>query len=107
MSARAIAIHGNEMSGERRANLEIKSECPALPKCGRTFCVLVDLFLFRFNQNTETRCFGMEPKQTFFFDSFETSFGSIFGCFESKLVLLDTLVSGDNKITIFICVYCM
>ena len=31
MSARAIAIHGNEMSGERRANLEIKSECPALP----------------------------------------------------------------------------
>ena len=32
MSARAIAIHGNEMSGERRANLEIKSECPALIK---------------------------------------------------------------------------
>ena len=32
MSARAIAIHGNEMSGERRANLEIKSECPALPE---------------------------------------------------------------------------
>jgi len=31
MSARAIAIHGNEKSGERRANLEIKSECPALP----------------------------------------------------------------------------
>jgi len=30
MSARAIAIHGNEMSGKRRANLEIKSECPAL-----------------------------------------------------------------------------
>ena len=30
MSARAIAIHGNEMSGERRANLEIKSEGPAL-----------------------------------------------------------------------------
>ena len=30
MSARAIAIHGNVMSGERRANLEIKSECPAL-----------------------------------------------------------------------------
>ena len=30
MSARAIAIHGNEKSGERRANLEIKSECPAL-----------------------------------------------------------------------------
>ena len=30
MSARAIAIHGNEKSGERRGNLEIKSECPAL-----------------------------------------------------------------------------
>ena len=30
MSARAIAIHGYKMSGERRANLEIKSECPAL-----------------------------------------------------------------------------
>jgi len=30
MSARAVAIHGYEMSGERRANLEIKSECPAL-----------------------------------------------------------------------------
>jgi len=34
MSARAIAIHGNEMSGERRANLEIKSECPALIQIG-------------------------------------------------------------------------
>ena len=33
MSARAIAIHGYEMSGERRANLEIKSECPALDFC--------------------------------------------------------------------------
>ena len=30
MSARAIAIHGYEMSWERSANLEIKSECPAL-----------------------------------------------------------------------------
>ena len=30
MSARAIVIHGYEMSGERRANLEIKSECPGL-----------------------------------------------------------------------------
>ena len=30
MSARGIAIHGNEMSGEWRAKLEIKSECPAL-----------------------------------------------------------------------------
>ncbi len=30
MSARAITIHGYEMSGEQRGNLEIKSECPAL-----------------------------------------------------------------------------
>jgi hypothetical protein len=37
MSARAIAIHGNEKSGERRANLEIKSECPALVYT-RKFC---------------------------------------------------------------------
>ena len=34
MSARAIAIHGYKMSGEQRANLEIKSECPALTFCG-------------------------------------------------------------------------
>ena len=30
MSASAKAIHGYKMSGDRRANLEIKSECPAL-----------------------------------------------------------------------------
>ena len=36
MSARAIAIHEYEMRGERRANLEIKSECPALPCSGKT-----------------------------------------------------------------------
>ena len=30
MSDRAIAIHGIKMSGERRANLEKKSECPGL-----------------------------------------------------------------------------
>ncbi len=39
--------------------------------------------LFWFNQNTETLCFGIEakqPKQTI-----------CFGCFESKLVLKDTL----------------
>jgi hypothetical protein len=50
--------------------------------------------LFRFNRNIETLCFGMEakqPKQTFVSDSAETSFGSSFGCFESKLVLKDTL----------------
>jgi hypothetical protein len=51
--------------------------------------------LFRFNRNTETRCFGIEakqPKQTFCFG--ETSFGSSFGCFESKLVSKDTLCVG-------------
>jgi len=31
MSVRARAIHGYKMSGEQRANLEIKSQCPALP----------------------------------------------------------------------------
>jgi len=30
MSDRAIAIHGYKMSGERRVNLEKKSECPGL-----------------------------------------------------------------------------
>ena len=30
MSDRAIAIHGIKMSGEQRANLEKKSECPGL-----------------------------------------------------------------------------
>ncbi len=53
--------------------------------------------LFRLNQNNETLCFGIEakqPKQTFCLDSAETSFGSSFGCFESKLVSKDTLVVG-------------
>ena len=31
----------------------------------------------------------------FVLDSAETSFGSSFGCFESKLVSLDTLLKGD------------
>jgi len=52
-------------------------------------------FLFRFNRNTETRCFCKEAKQPkpkcYVSDSAETSFGSIFSCFESKLVSLDTL----------------
>jgi hypothetical protein len=30
-------------------------------------------------------------------DSFETSFGSSFGCFESKLVSQDTLKNGKRK----------
>jgi hypothetical protein len=53
--------------------------------------------LFWFNQNIETLCFGIEakqPKQSFFFvsDSTETSFGSSFGCFESKRVSKDTIL---------------
>jgi hypothetical protein len=50
--------------------------------------------LFRFNRNIETLCFDIEakqPKQRFVSDSAETSFGSSFGCFESKLVSKDTL----------------
>ncbi len=54
--------------------------------------------LFRYNRNIETLCFDIEakqPKQTFFVsDNAETSFGSSFGCFESKLVSKDTLVRG-------------
>ena len=62
--------------------------------------VLFGLFRFAFF------CFGLIETQKlavsvwnrnnrnkhFFWDSAETSFGSIFGCFESKLVSLDTLV---------------
>jgi|688.fasta_scaffold2729532_1 hypothetical protein len=50
--------------------------------------------LFRFNQNVETLCFGIEakqPKKRFVSDSAETCFDSSFGCFESKLVSKDTL----------------
>jgi hypothetical protein len=58
--------------------------------------VSVGLLLFRFNRNIKTFCFGKEakqPKQPFFgSDSAETSFGSSFGCFESKLVSKDTLI---------------
>jgi hypothetical protein len=48
--------------------------------------------LYRLNRNIETFCFGIEakqPKQTN--DSAETSFGSSFSCFESKVVSKDTL----------------
>jgi hypothetical protein len=51
--------------------------------------------LFWFNRNTETLCFVIEPeqlKQTFRFEYAETSFGSSFGCFESKLVSKETLI---------------
>ncbi len=50
--------------------------------------------LFRFNRNTVTGCFGIEakqPKQMFCFGYAETSFGSSFGCFESKLISKDNL----------------
>jgi hypothetical protein len=53
--------------------------------------------LFWFNRNTETLCFdkkkAKQPKQTFCFGSAKTSFGSSFGCFESKIVSKDTLVA--------------
>ncbi len=47
--------------------------------CRSVFC------LFLFNRNMESLYFGIEP------DSAEISFGSSFGCFESKLVSKDTL----------------
>ncbi len=56
--------------------------------------------LFRFSRNTETLCFGIEAKQlkqTFGSDSAETSFGSSFGCFESKLVLKNTLPTTNDQ----------
>jgi hypothetical protein len=44
--------------------------------------------LFRFNQNIETLCIGIEAKQPkcFVSNSAKTSFGSSFVCFASKLV---------------------
>jgi hypothetical protein len=79
--------------------------------------------LFRFIQSIESFCFGKEankPKQTvskqtktqklavlvhkrnnlnkhFVSDSAETSFGSSLDCFESKLVLKDTELSGRQQ----------
>ena len=50
--------------------------------------------LFRFNRNIETLCFCIERNNRnkhFVSDSAETSFGSSYGCFESKLVSKDTL----------------
>ena len=50
--------------------------------------------LFRFNRNIETLFFGIQRNnrnKRFVSDSAETSFGSSFGCFESKLVSKDTL----------------
>ena len=53
MSARAIAIHGNKMSGERRANLEIKSECPAL--------TVLYISIFIIDLETETKVGTLPP----------------------------------------------
>jgi hypothetical protein len=55
--------------------------------------------LFRFNLNTETRCFGEKRNnrnKRLVSDSPKTSFGSSFGCFKSKLVLKDILVDGTS-----------
>ncbi len=56
--------------------------------------------LFRFNRNIETLCISIEakqPKKRFVSDSAETSFGSSFGCFESKLVSKDTLLVAISR----------
>ncbi len=57
-------------------------------------------YLFWFNRNTETLCFGIEQKQQqkkhFVSDSAETSFGFSFGCFKLKLVSKDTLRVGKS-----------
>ncbi len=60
--------------------------------------------LFRFNRNIETLCFGIEAKQPkrFVSDSAGTSFGSSFGCFESKLVSKDTLLP-THRSSSFVC----
>ena len=76
-----------------------KLKKPKKPKKPKIFCkklqnmLPIKLFqlvfcLFRFNRNIETLCFGTEAKQPkrFVSDSAETSFGSSFGCFDSKLV---------------------
>ncbi len=51
--------------------------------------------LFRLFQNTDTPCFDIkakQPKQTPVLDSAKTSLGYSFGCFDTKLVLEDTLL---------------
>jgi hypothetical protein len=55
-------------------------------------------WLFRLFRNTETPCFDIkakQPKQRLVSDSAETSFGSSFGCFDTKLVSEDTLDKSD------------
>ncbi len=57
--------------------------------------------LFQLSRNTETLCFGIEPKQPkqrFVSDSAETSFGSSFGCFESKLVSKGHPTRGRERV---------
>ena len=57
MSARAIAIHGNEMSGERRANLEIMSECPALFNTARTWFSTSFLYVYFTLECVNNNCY--------------------------------------------------
>jgi hypothetical protein len=55
---------------------------PNIKLFGLLFC------LFRFQRNTETLCFCIEANNQnkgFVSDSTETSFGTSFGCFDSKL----------------------
>ncbi len=56
--------------------------------------------LFRFNRKIDTLCFGIEAynqNKRFVSVSAETSFGSSFGCYESKKVLKDTLPPTETK----------
>ncbi len=57
--------------------------------------------LFQFNQNPKTFCFSIKATRNkrFVLDSSKTSFGSSFGCFESKLVSKESkLVSKESKL---------
>ncbi len=66
-----------------------------------TNLLLFQLVFFLF-QNTKTPCFDIkakQPKQTsccLVLDSVETSFGSSFGCFDTKLVSEDTLLLAEK-----------
>jgi hypothetical protein len=55
--------------------------------------------LFWFNRNIETLCFEKQNNRNkrFVSDSAKTSFGSSFGCFESKLVSKDTLIACTKE----------
>ncbi len=64
---------------------------------------MLSICLFRFNRNTEILCFGLS--KTTETDGAETSFGSSFGCFESKLVSKDTLFLSVrmNRVPLTLC----